>query len=140
VKPFCQVRGDFLGGDLPVESEAWPGVQVDQKDPAVSGGDRVASEDLEPESSGGVPDGGLQFVRVEGMVRESLIAVVEPFKPGQRRAGAFDPANAVELDEISGHVALKNGLFDSSGGKRASWSPSSSSVLTIETVLGGVEW
>ena len=53
-----------------------------------------------------------EFPRIEGVVLELLIPVVEPLEPGRTVLFAVDARDAVELDQIAGHVVLDDGVGD----------------------------
>ena len=61
--------------------------------------------------------GARQRVRVEGVVLELLVAVVEPLEPGRPIRLAVDAGHAVELDQVARHVVLHDGARDAAPGQ-----------------------
>src|SRR5262249_56109203 len=66
---------------------------------------------------GWLSQGGCERGRVERVLVQSLVLVIEPPEPRRRAGGADSDADPVELHEIACHVRLDDGAVDPARGE-----------------------
>src|SRR5262249_21255404 len=118
LETLCQMVRDRPCCALAEAGVAWPGVDVHDHGLAVRLNDRVPAENLEFQRGGRAESCLPQRRGFERVAEHALVAMVEPLEPAgiDRQAGR---AHAVELDEVAGHMLLRNDEGDAAACKRA---------------------